>query len=146
MVKVKIEKKHILKLNPEEKHIIELVYDLFLQYKSFQKVSRVLESKGIYSRTGKVFSRELVKQAITNPAYCIADSKVIEYFKSKGTETYLSGSFNNANGIMGYNRRKDSGSFAPVEEWIISIGEHEGIVSSTEWVKCQGHSRRNKER
>lgn len=135
--KGKNRKKHILKLNPEEKHIIELVYDLFLQYKSFQKVSRVLESKGIYSRTGKVFSRELVKQAITNPTYCIADSKVIEYFKSRGTETYLSDSFNNVNGIMGYNRRKDNGSFAPIEEWIISIGEHEGIVNSDTWIKCQ---------
>lgn len=130
-------KKHILQINEDEINIPKMVFELFLKYKSFQKVSRILESQGIYSRKGSVFSRELVKQTINNPIYCVADNTIINYFKTNGSETYGYESINGSNGIMSYNRRKDNGSFAPIEDWIISIGEHQGIISSDLWIKCQ---------
>ncbi len=38
---------------------------------------------------------------------------------------------------MPYNRRKENGSFASIENWLISIGEHRGIISSSTWIECQ---------
>ncbi|NRZ88282.1 site-specific DNA recombinase [Clostridium beijerinckii] len=133
----KSRKKHILEINKNEINIPKMVFDLFIKHKSFQKVSRLLESQGIYSRKGTVFSRELVKQTINNPVYCIADKVLLNYFRNLGSEVYEIGNINGSNGIMPYNRRKDNGSFAPIEDWIISIGEHPGVINSSTWIKCQ---------
>lgn len=130
-------KKHILEINEDEINIPKIVYELFLKHKSFQKVSRLLEGQGIYSRKGSVFSRELVKQTINNPVYCIADEKLMNYFQDNGAETYGSQNINGTNGIMPYNRRKDNGSYNSIDNWLISVGDHPGIISSDIWIKCQ---------
>ena len=135
--KGKSRKKHILELNENEIETIKLVFELFLKYKSFQRVSRELERKGLYSRKGSVFSRELVKQAITNPTYVIADKKLFEYLKSNSVEIYEESKINGIYGAMAYNRRKENGSFAPMSEWIVSVGDHPGVISSETWIKCQ---------
>lgn len=142
----KSRKKHILEINEDEINIPKMVFELFIKHKSFQKVSRILESQGIYSRKGSVFSRELVKQTISNPVYCIADLNLINYFKKQGSETYNIDKINAINGIMPYNRRKDNGSFNTVDNWVISIGEHEGIITSNIWIKCQQINKTIKER
>ncbi|WP_286674575.1 recombinase family protein [Clostridium sp. ZBS4] len=136
-IKGKSRKKHILKINPNEIEIVKLVFKLFIEHKSFQKVSGILENQGLYSRSGKVFSRELVKQTINNPIYVIADKKLFNFFKENGCETYEEIKINNLNGIMPYNRRKENGSFAPINNWIISVGDHPGIISSDLWIRCQ---------
>ncbi len=136
-IKGKSRKKHILKINPDEIEIVKLVFKLFIEHKSFQKVSGILENQGLYSRSGKIFSRELVKQTINNPIYVIADKKLFDFFKENGCETYEETKINNLNGIMPYNRRKENGSFAPISNWIISVGDHPGIISSDLWIRCQ---------
>lgn len=138
--KGKSRKKHILKINDTEIKIVKLVFELFIKYKSFQHVSRALESKGIYSRKGSIFSRELVKQMINNPVYVVADKKILAYLKDKGCEIYKEDSINNFNGIMPYNRRNKKGCFNKINEWIISIGEHPGIIFSDIWIECQNIS------
>lgn len=136
-IRGKSRKKHILKINPNEIEIVKLVFKLFIEHKSFQKVSGILENQGLYSRSGKVFSRELVKQTINNPIYVIGDKKLFDFFKENGCETYEEIKINNLNGIMPYNRRKENGSFAPISNWIISVGDHPGIISSDLWIRCQ---------
>ncbi|NFA44005.1 recombinase family protein [Clostridium botulinum] len=136
-IRGKSRKKHILKINPNEIEIVKLVFKLFIEHKSFQKVSGILENQGLYSRSGKVFSRELVKQTINNPIYVIADKKLFNFFKENGCENYEEIKINNLNGIMPYNRRKENGSFAPINNWIISVGDHPGIISSDLWIRCQ---------
>ncbi|WP_252231967.1 MULTISPECIES: recombinase family protein [Clostridium] len=135
--KGKSRKKHILEINPNEIELVKLVFKLFIEHKSFQKVSGILENQGLYSRSGKVFSRELVKQTINNPIYVIADKKLFDFFKENGCETYEETKINNLDGIMPYNRRKENGSFAPINNWIISVGDHPGIISSDLWIRCQ---------
>ncbi|WP_455793576.1 recombinase family protein [Clostridium butyricum] len=135
--KGKSRKKHILEINPDEIETIKLVFQLFIKYKSFQRVSRELEKNGIYSRSGTVFSRELVKQAISNPIYVIADKQLFEYLKSNGVELYEENKINGKFGAMPYNRRKENGSFAPMSSWIVSVGDHPGIIDSDTWIECQ---------
>lgn len=130
-------KRHILQIDPSEIDTVKLIFKLFLQYKSYQRVSRELESMGIRSRKGRLFSRELVKQAITNPVYVIADKKLFDFLKDKGAELYKENKFNNRFGAMPYNRRKKNGSFSEMCDWIVSVGEHEGVISSDMWIECQ---------
>ncbi len=133
----KNKKKHILKVNSTESYIPKLVFELFITYKSYQKVSRLLEYQGIFSKKGSLFSRNLVKQTINNPTYSIADKNILDYFKKHNAEVFGYEKINGINGVMSYNRRTEKGSFAPIENWIISVGEHSGIVSSDTWIKCQ---------
>lgn len=135
--KGKSRKKHILEIVQSDVNTVRLVFELFMKYKSFQKVSLSLERQGIFSRKGRVFSRELVKQMITNPVYVRADDKIFKFFESHGCEVYRKDHINGVNGVMPYNRRKDNGSFAPINEWLISVGEHPGIISSDDWIACQ---------
>lgn len=134
-------KKHILKVDEENSYIVYKVFELFLKYKSFQTVSITLENEGIYSRTGKVFSRQLVKQMLNNPVYVIADQKILNYFKECGCEIYKQDYINGKYGIMPYNRRDKKGKMVPVKDWIISIGEHDGLISSDTWLECQNISK-----
>lgn len=141
----KSRKKHILRIKKDEINIVKLVFELFEKYKSFQKVSSLLENQGIYSRKGRVFSRELVKQTINNPIYVTSDKKIINYFKNYNCEIYNLDRIDGFSGIMPYNRRKENGSFAPIENWIISIGEHEGVINSETWIRCQNICNKIKE-
>lgn len=134
-------KKHILKVDEENSYIVHKVFELFLKYKSFQTVSITLENEGIYSRTGKVFSRQLVKQMLNNPVYVIADQKILNYFKECGCEIYKQDCINGKYGIMPYNRRDKKGKIVPIKDWIISIGEHDGLISSDIWLECQNVSK-----
>lgn len=135
--KGKSRKKHILSIDEDNSNIVTMVYDLFLKYKSFNTVSLYLENHGIYSRKGKVFSRQLVKQMINNPVYCIADKKILNYFKKHGCEIYKESYIDNFKGIMPYNRRDKKGAILPIENWIISIGDHPGLIDSDTWIECQ---------
>ena len=38
---------------------------------------------------------------------------------------------------MVYNKRKGGKKENPIDEWIIATGKHPGIISGSEWVKCQ---------
>ena len=130
-------KKHILQIDEETCGIVHKVYELFLKYKSFQTVSINLENSGIYSRTGKVFSRQLVKQMLNNPVYVIADKKILNYFREQGCEIYKENYIDGKRGIMPYNRRDKKGRILPIKDWIISVGDHPGIIPSNTWIECQ---------
>lgn len=143
--KGKSRKKHILDINEDEIDTIKILFELFLKFKSFQRVSRELEARGLYSRSGTVFSRNLVKQTINNPVYVIADTTLFDYFKSNGVETYEENKINGTNGIMPYNRRTEKGGYAPMSSWIVSIGDHPGIISSDTWIECQSIQKNIKE-
>lgn len=133
----KSRKKHILQVDKEEIYIVKLIFKLFMQHKSYQRVSRELEKLNISSRKGRLFSRELVKQAITNPVYSVADKKLFDYLRENDVELYKEDKANGKFGAMPYNRRKDNGSFSKMSDWIVSVGEHQGIISSIEWIECQ---------
>lgn len=141
----KSRKKHILTIDEDNSKTVTMVYDLFLKFKSYNTVSLYLENHGIFSRTGKVFSRQLVKQMLNNPVYCIADKTLFDYFKKCGCEVYKENYIDNIKGIMPYNRRSKNGSILPIENWIISVGDHPGLIDSYTWIECQNIANEIKE-
>lgn len=130
-------KKHILEINPAEIEMIKTLFKLFLEHKKYNTTANLLNNLGFKPRHGKVFNLTIVKQAINNPTYVIADKKIFNYFNTKGCSTYLENKFNGQRGIMPYHRRDSSNNMLDQSEWIIAVGDHQGIITSDEWIKCQ---------
>ena len=133
----KSRKKHILEINANEIEAAKLTFQLFIKYKSYMKVCAEFEKLGIKTRKNLYYSRNMIKQTINNPVYAIADKKLLEFFKNHGCKVYNENKINGSNGIMPYNRREANTRFKPIKEWVISVGEHPGIISGNDWVKCQ---------
>ena len=133
----KSKKKHILTVNEDEIDMVKTLFKLFLEHKSYQRTAKALNELGFTPRHSKIFNLTIVKQALNNPCYIIADKKILNYFNSKGCNTFLESKCNGSNGLMAYHRRDENNRMLDINEWIISVGDHKGIITSDEWLKCQ---------
>ena len=124
-----------LEIIEEEMEIVRLIYDMYIEKHSCSPIARYLCSNSIKGKNGGDFSRNTVLQILTNPVYCTADKKAFEYFKSKGS--IVEGNINSNKGLMAYNKRKNGKKDNPMDEWIISTGEHLGAIPSAKWIQCQ---------
>ena len=101
------------------------------------------------TKNGKQFTRFAIKGILTNPVYLIADADAYEYLTQKNVDLFSDRSdFDGFHGIMAYNRtlqiRKKSNQIKPMEEWIVSVGKHPGIIEGKDWVKVQSILDQNK--
>ena len=132
-----------LKLIPEEARLVQMIFTKFLEVKSLTKLETYLLNQDRRTRRGKPFSRFAIREIIMNPVYARADDDIYQYlmthevFPFSGREA-----FDGVHGIMAYNRtEQDRGSTTrkkPMEEWVVAVGEHEGIISGGDWIAVQG--------
>ncbi len=137
-------KKKLFKLTPidEEIKIVKLIYDKFLELKSQTKLETYMIQNNVKTRNGINFSRWGLKNILTNPVYCSADSDMYNYLVSKGVEIYSDyEKFDGTHGIMAYNKTEQTKTKAKrdkdITEWIISIGKHKGVIDGSKWVQVQ---------
>lgn len=128
-------KMYKLEIVEDEIETVRLIYSLYPQYKSTVPIARYLVSNHIKGKNGGDFSRNTVLQILKNPVYCCSDAESIKYFENKGST--LNCIENKELGLMVYNKRKGGKKENPVDEWIIATAKHHGIISGSEWVKCQ---------
>lgn len=125
--------------NEEEKKIVLLIGQKYLELKSLSKLEMYLLENNIKSRNGKNFCITSIRQILTNPTYVKNDQDAIDYFKEKGIHIFAEGDRNNFDGkygLMAYNKT-DGLKKRPMEEWIIAVGLHEGFFSGKDWMKIQ---------
>ena len=84
-----------------------------------------------------------------NPVYLIADKDAYQYFVDNEAELFAPESdFDGVRGVLAYNRSDQEKGRAtvynPISEWIVSVGEHPGIISSNRWIRVQESLERNK--
>ena len=84
-----------------------------------------------------------------NPVYLIADKDAYQYFVDNEVELFAPESdFDGVRGVLAYNRSDQEKGRAtvynPISEWIVSVGEHPGIISSNRWIRVQESLERNK--
>lgn len=128
---------------PEEMKTVKLIYKLYLEKKGFSAVATYLCKNRYKGKNGGEFSRGTVEQIIINPVYCISDKKIFEWFKDQAAT--LCGIPNDINGLMVYNKRKESGKKPnPIDQWIVAVGKHKGVISSDVWLQCQNILQENK--
>ena len=79
----------------------------------------------------------------------IADQNAWEYFDSSGVEIYAEQSeFDGKHGIMAYNKTIQksgkSNQMRDMDEWIVAVGKHKGLIAGADWVKVQDMLNQNR--
>lgn len=120
---------------PDEIEIVNLIFNLYLEKKGFPSVAHYLCTHHYKGKNGGEFSQGTVEQIIKNPVYTYADKRLYDYFKNKGA--IVCGNFDGENSIITYNKREKGKKIKPINEWIIAVGKHKGIIPSDTWLKCQ---------
>ncbi len=133
---------HKLEIIPEEAELVKLVFLKFIEYNSLSKTETYFLQNGIKTKNGKAFTRFTFKTILQNPVYMIADAAAWNYFQTLGIEVYADKeNFDGVHGMLGYDKTLQRTGKAnvtrDVEDWIITVGKHEGIISGEQWVKAQ---------
>lgn len=144
-------------LAPVEKEQAEVraIYKRFLRDRSLTKVAEWANKAGMVTRKGAAHTRVSLRYILTNPVYAAADQSVYAYFKQFQVPVYASErEFSGAYGLMVYAKNEhlkeltdDSTAANPryaqrserraIEDWIISVGRHQGIIEGHHWVEVQ---------
>lgn len=145
----KTKKAFHLAVKEDEMQIVKLIFDLFLEHNSLTACESYLLAYNYKTKNGRDFTRFSIRGILTNPVYMIADSDAFEYFKNSNVDLYSDKEeFDGTHGMMVYNRTLQEQGKAtkikPMEEWIVSVGKHQGFINGKDWIKVQTMLDRNK--
>lgn len=140
-----------LKLIPEQANIIRKIYDLYSENDSLSMTEAALLRQHIKTKNGRNFTRFSIKGILQNPVYLIADQDAYQYFVSKQADLFSKPEeFDGVRGMLAYNRTSQEKGrttvYLPANEWIVSVGQHPGIIPSKIWIDVQESLERNKYR
>ena len=142
-------KARMLEIIPTEAETVRLIYKKFLEFNSLTKTETFLIQNNNLTKTGKRFSRFAIKNILTNPVYLIADETAWNYFEMKKADIFSNKSeFNGQHAIMAYNKTSQktgkTNEIRDIKEWIMTVGKHQGIINSSQWIKVQTILEQNK--
>lgn len=145
----KKKKAYQLKLVSEEAEIVRMVFELFLQSKSLTSVEAELLKRHIMTKRGNEFTRFSIKAILQNPVYIMADEMAYRYFSDKVDTIFAQPeAFDGKHGVLAYNRTDQQKGrttlYKPIEEWIVTVGKHPGLIPSADWIEVQGLLEQNK--
>ena len=148
-VEGKKKKAYKLKLVPEEAETVRRIFELFLASQSLTATEADLLKHHVHTKEGNEFTRFSIKAILQNPVYMFADEAAYRYFSEKEMTVFADeADFNGKNGMLAYNRTDQKKGQTtvnlPVEEWIVTVGKHPGIIPGTDWAKAQELLTQNK--
>lgn len=120
--------------------LVKLLYELILQGYPITAIERYCRDNGIRSRSGKFLNTSQIHGILTNPVYCQNSQEAYYYFQEKGCTLPDQKLFDGTRGLIGYGRTKTgttSQKTQSMDNWIISIGIHEPVILSTDWIAAQ---------
>lgn len=130
-----------LKGDPQELSVVNLIFETYLELHSISGVSKRLIRREIKSRGGGYYSLPGIKEILQNPVYCVADLDAFRYFTAKRSDVcFGEKDCTGEHGLLAYNKRDYKKKRAPrqsMEQWIIAIGKHKGIIPGKKWVAVQ---------
>ena len=136
-------KKIIFKLSPipEEVNLIKLIFNSYRRLQKLRQVESYLLGLGIKTKNNCNFSAATIRDILLNPVYASADSDIYHYFHTLGAKVCGDAAEYNGNyGVSGYNKTDQNNRSAKsksVDQWIISVGGHKGIISGAKWIQVQ---------
>lgn len=139
----------MLTIIPEEMEIVKTIFSKFLEFNSLTKTDTFLINNGIKTKNGRNFSRFTIRQILENPVYMLADTDAYHYLIEKGVYVYSEADvFNGSNGIMAYNKTIQKPGKTNItrdmNEWIVAVGKHNGVIAGKEFIKVQEQLMQNK--
>ena len=138
----------------EEKEIVLEIYSTFWETRSLLQTANIISEK-YETKHGAKFTTSTIRLILRNPIYCVADEYSYNYFLEHDGNLFGEPSdFDGQHGLTAYNKTdqmkvedEDSTFFnpkfsqlltrKPISEWIVSVGRHEGFISSRKWVETQ---------
>ncbi|GLC82823.1 recombinase family protein [Lacrimispora brassicae] len=138
----KVKKAFKLKLIPEEAKLVRLIYEKFLETGSLTQTETYLLLNGYKTKHGRLFSRFAIKGILNNPVYTVADQDAYEYLRKKKVDLFAEKeAFDGNHGVIAYNRTLQKAGktheMKDMEEWIVAVGKHEGVIPGSVWVRAQ---------
>ena len=138
----KVKKACKLKPIPEEIQLVKTIFEVFMETGSLNKTDQYLWEHRCVTKRGKQFTRFAIRGILTNPVYMIADETAYQYLKENNVDLFAERSeFDGEHGIMAYNRTLQrpgkANQIRPMEEWIMAVGKHPGIIAGSDWVRVQ---------
>ena len=127
---------------PEEIQLVKTIFEVFMETGSLSKTDQYLLEHRCVTKRGKQFTRFAIKGILTNPVYMVADETAYHYFRENNADLFAElSAFDGEHGIMAYNRTLQrpgkANQIRPMDEWIIAVGKHPGIISGADWVQVQ---------
>ena len=132
-----------LKLD-ENIEIVKLIFSKFLELKGLSKVEAYLIKNNIRTRKGKYFSRHAIIEILKNLVYCKADEDIKAFIENHDNSIYENEmNFDGTHGLISYNKKlqgknkngKRKNIIKDINEWVIAIGKHEGIIDGKTWIQ-----------
>ncbi len=138
-----------LKIIPEEISLVKLIFNKFIETGSLTKTEQFLMQKHYKTKRGKTFTRFAIKGILSNPVYMIADEDAYNYLVENDVDLFSEKyAFDGKHGIMAYNRTLQrpgkTTQEKPINEWIVSVGKHKGVIPGAVWVQVQNLLELNK--
>lgn len=135
-------KMNILSPIDEELKTVKILFHKYYELKGIHKLEGYCFQNNIKSRNGNFFEKSALNFILTNPVYAKADILLYEYCKNKNMDIAAEDKrFDGIHGLMVYNKRTiQKGRASKLKspaEWIVSVGEHEGIIDSDLWIQVQ---------
>jgi len=131
-----------LVIDEDEAAIVRQIFDMYIELGSIRGTAIKLNQVGIKTKSGSNWSDSQVSRILQNAIYCISDQDAYEYYKNH-TKVQIANhetEFDGNHGLMFYNRRKEHKNTTKERdesEWILSIGEHQGIIPGAIHKKVQ---------
>lgn len=138
-----------LVVNPEEIEHPKIMYYKYLELKSMKMLETYLINNEIKTKNGKYYDIKAIKRVLTNITYAQNDDDIKEYFEDKGIYLYAENDgrnkFDGKYGFLTYNKSKGKHQEEekPMNEWIIAVGLHPGIIPGKDWIAVQSLIEKN---
>lgn len=106
---------------------------------SLGDIVRSLNARHIPSPAGSLWDSNKISRLLRSPVYVRADMEVYRYYKAKGAQiSNPVESFSGEHGCFLYGKREaNERKYTDVHNHVLSIGLHDGIISSEIWLDVQ---------
>ena len=106
---------------------------------SLGDIVKSLNEQGVTSPNGTLWDSSKVSRLLRSPTYVGADMEVYGYFKNKGAKiSNPVEDFTGERGCFLYGRREaNERKYTDVRGHVLSLGLHEGVISSELWLEVQ---------
>lgn len=131
-----------------EADIVREIYERYAyQNESLGAIARIMNNRGVLTRKKCPWSQSTISRILHSPVYVRADAEVYQYLRNKGAHMNNPVSeYIGVNGCYVYGNtknRKITTKFHTYDTDYVTLGAHEGIVSSELWLSVQqGFERR----